>query len=92
MPISATTKTPSFIDPTRLYSLRKFVIDSGISLTRIRQAKHQGIELLKVHAGKRVFVRGIDGVRFIEKLDQLERQTKLRNPKSVTRKRTKKPF
>ena len=76
MPILATTDKPSYIDPTRLYSLRKFVIDSGISLTRIRQAAHQGIELPKVKAGKRVFVRGRDGIEFIEKLAELERQAK----------------
>jgi hypothetical protein len=68
MPISATTKTPSFIDPTRLYSLRQFVADSGISLTRIRRASREGIELPKVRVGKRVFVRGDDGIAFIERL------------------------
>jgi hypothetical protein len=68
MPTLATTKKPSFIDPGRMYSLRKFVADSGISLTRIRQAAQVGIELPKVRVGKRVFVRGRDGIAFIEKL------------------------
>ena len=90
MPILATTDKPSYIDPTRLYSLRKFVTDSGISLTRIRQAAHQGIELPKVKAGKRVFVRGRDGIEFIVKLDQRERQAN--GPQSAKCKRTQSPF
>jgi hypothetical protein len=68
MPTLATTEKPSFIDPRRLYSLRKFVADSGISLTRIRRASHDGIDLRKVRVGKRVFVRGCDGIEFIERL------------------------
>lgn len=74
MPIPPTTEKPSFIDPDRLYSLRKYVADSGISLTRIREAARQGLELRKIRAGKRVFVRGRDGIEFVEKLDDLNRQ------------------
>ena len=74
MPILATTDRPTFIAADRLYSLRQFVTDSGISLTRIRQAAHRGTELPKVKAGKRVFVRGRDGIAFIEQLAEMERR------------------
>lgn len=77
MPTTATTEKPTFIDPARMYSLRKFVADSGISLTRIRGAARQGIELPKVRAGKRVFVRGVDGIEFIEKLADACRPVRL---------------
>ena len=74
MPIRATTDQPSYIDPTRMYAIRRFIADSGISATRIRQADRQGIELRKIKTGKRVFVRGSDGIAFIEQLAELQRQ------------------
>jgi hypothetical protein len=68
MPIHVRTSNPTFIDPERLYSLRGFVESSGVSLTRIREASRSMIELRVLRAGKRVFVRGCDGIEFIERL------------------------
>jgi hypothetical protein len=42
--------------------------DAGISEQRLFQAKRKGIELPTVNVGRRVFIRGADGIRFIEKL------------------------
>jgi len=44
---------PSFVDPLRLYSRRGFIVASGLSETRIREAKRRGIELPWVLYGKR---------------------------------------
>lgn len=63
-----TTNSPSFIDRDRLYSLSRFIRDSGISYTRIQNAARAGIELTMVACGKRKFVRGVDGIDFIERL------------------------
>ena len=69
MPIyPVTTNSPTFIDPSRLYSLSRFIRDSGISYTRIQNAAREGIELNMVRCGRRKFVRGVDGIGFIERL------------------------
>jgi hypothetical protein len=68
VPLHATTDRPTFIDIGRLYSLRKFISDSGLSYTRISQAARAGIELPMVVCGKRKFVRGRDGIDFVERL------------------------
>jgi hypothetical protein len=62
------TSTPSFLDPSRLYSLSRFIKDSGISYTRLQFAKRDAIELNLVSCGRRKFVRGADGIDFIERL------------------------
>jgi hypothetical protein len=59
---------PSFIDSDRLYSLSRFIRDSGLSYTRIQFAKREGIELNMVCCGRRKFVRGIDGIDFVLRL------------------------
>ncbi len=68
MSVIARTDSPSFIDPERVYALREFISASGISYTAIRNAKRRGIELSTLKVGKRVFVRGRDGIHFIEQL------------------------
>lgn len=64
-------REPSYIDPTRLYSLRGYWNASGISPTRIREARRLGIELPTLLVGRRKFVRGADGIAFIERLATL---------------------
>jgi len=62
---------PSFIAPERLYTLRYFQAASGVSATRIREGRRNGIILTTLDVGKRKFVRGSDGINFIEQLAQL---------------------
>ena len=69
--MSITTKRPREIAPERLYPLRAFHEASGIAPTRIREARLQGLVLQTVNVGKRKFVRGSDGISFIERLAQL---------------------
>lgn len=59
---------PSFIAPERLYTLRGFYEASGISQTRVREARLRGIELPMLSVGKRKFVRGYDAIAYIERL------------------------
>ncbi len=66
------TREPSFIDPARLYSIRGFHAASGISETRVREAKRMGIPLPAVEVGKRKFIRGVDAIAFIERLAAVE--------------------
>lgn len=57
---------PTFIAPERLYTLRGFYEASGISQTRMREARLRGIELPMLSVGKRKFVRGYDAIAYIE--------------------------
>lgn len=59
------------IHPESMYPLAAFVRCSGITKTRMREARLQGLELLTVDAGRRKFVRGVDGIKFIEQLSKL---------------------
>ncbi len=59
---------PSFIAPERLYTLRGFYEASGISQTRVREARLRGITLSMLSVGKRKFVRGYDAIAYIERL------------------------
>lgn len=66
------TKRPaSFVDPDRLYALRGFQEASGIAASRMREARLVGIHLATIRVGRRIFVRGVDGIAYIEKLAQL---------------------
>jgi hypothetical protein len=62
----------SFIDPHRLYSLRGFYTESGISETRRREAARAGVELETLVVGRLKYVRGRDGIAYIEKLAAME--------------------
>lgn len=62
----------SCIAPERLYTLRGFQAASGISGTRMRQAKRQGIECPMLEVGRRKFVRGADAIEYIERLAKLD--------------------
>lgn len=67
----STTRERSFIDPECLYSLKGFQQQSGISATRMREGRKQGVDLPRLRVGRRVFVRGADGIAYIERLAQL---------------------
>lgn len=62
---------PSYIAPERLYTLRCFHAASGVSATRIREGRRNGIMLKTLDVGKRKYVRGSDGINYIEQLAQL---------------------
>ena len=61
----------SFIDPHRLYTLKGFQQDAGISPSRIREARQNGVDLPRLKVGRRMFVKGTDGISYIERLAQL---------------------
>jgi hypothetical protein len=72
------SKTPtqsSYIAPERLYSLRGFYAESGVSDTRRREAARQGIQLPTLAVGKLKYVRGHDAIAYIERLAELETST-----------------
>jgi hypothetical protein len=59
---------PSYIAPERLYTLQGFKDASGISGTRIREARLKGVEPLYLEVGRRKFIRGQDAIEYIERL------------------------
>jgi hypothetical protein len=69
---------PTYIAPERLYTLRGFREASGISPTRMRDARLRGIEVPMLTVGKRKFVRGHDAIAYIERLAAEPPRSKLR--------------
>jgi hypothetical protein len=70
--MSATAaREPSYIDPERLYTLSGFHQISGISRTRVREARRRGVDFPAVTVGRRKFVRGEAAIRYIERLASL---------------------
>lgn len=69
--MATATKRPREIAPERLYPLRAFQEAAGIAPTRMREARLQGLHLPTLNVGKRKFVRGVDGIDYIERLAAL---------------------
>lgn len=72
--MAATTKSPSFIAPERLYSLKGFQASAGVSATRMREARKVGIVLQTLEVGRRKFIRGSDAIAYLESLATLDKQ------------------
>lgn len=60
-----------YLSPEHVYPLDNFYRRSGISRSRVREARLAGIELTKLSVGKRAYVRGSDAIAFIERLAEL---------------------
>lgn len=71
----ATTEAPTYIAPERLYSIRGFQEASGVSATRMREARHKGVDIKSITVGRRKFVRGADAIDYVERLAELEAAT-----------------
>ena len=59
------------IRPECLYPYNAFIRAAGLPKTRIREARLQGLVLPTIATGKRKYVRGVDGIAFIEALANL---------------------
>jgi hypothetical protein len=66
-----TTKAPSFIAPERLYTLKGFQATTGVSATRMREARRAGVSPIFLEVGRRKFLRGSDAIAYLEQLAQL---------------------
>lgn len=63
----ATVSANDFLLPDGLYPIAKFRKVAGLSITTIWRIEHEeGIKLPRVKSGGKVFVRGSDGIAFIE--------------------------
>jgi hypothetical protein len=60
--------TSGAIQPDTLYSLPEFRRASGLGDTTLRLARRRGDELPTIRVGRRKYVRGLDGIEFIERL------------------------
>jgi hypothetical protein len=72
MPISAPVSGHSLIDPNVLYSLRQFCMDSGVSYSRMREAARDGVECEVLSVGRRRYIMGAAGIRFIQELSRMQ--------------------
>jgi len=73
---TVTTKAPSYLAPERLYSIKGFIAAAGVSSTRMREARHAGVVLPTLEVGRRKFVRGSDGITYLEQLAALSASAK----------------
>lgn len=74
----------SGIVPSVLYTLSGFIRTSGVSKSRISTERLQGNVLKTVKAGRRVFVRGEDGIAFIEAIaNRAEAQSLIAEPEGA---------
>ena len=64
-----------FIAPERLYTRRGFLFAAGLGDATVRKARIQGVELPVFTVGRQPYVRGVDGIRWIEHLAELESVT-----------------
>lgn len=68
---TAAAANTSYLDPACLYTYSGFITCSGISKSRIREARLRGVKLPAMKVGKRLYIRGRDGIEFVEKLAEL---------------------
>jgi hypothetical protein len=71
---TGSSKELSFIAPERLYTLKGFMVASGVSATRMREARRAGISAPMLEVGRRKFLRGSDAIKYLEQLSQLTRK------------------
>ena len=68
---TAYAKDTQPIHPECLYPYAAFIRCAGVPKSKIREAHLQGLELPTIKTGRRKYVRGVDGIAFIEQLAQL---------------------
>lgn len=74
MAVSSTTAhaaATSAVVPGVLYTYSGFIKASGISKSRIREGRLQGVDLPTVRVGRRIFIRGAEAIAYIERLAEL---------------------
>ena len=71
---AGSSKEPSFIAPERLYTLKGFMAASGVSATRMREARKAAVTPPMLEVGRRKFIRGSDAIAYLEQLSQLTRK------------------
>lgn len=57
--------------PSGVYPLETFYRYSGLNRERERFGRQHGVVLGRLRVGRRVFIRGDDGIRFIEEMAAL---------------------
>jgi hypothetical protein len=62
----ATTRTPSYVDPDRLYTRRGFLTAVALSEQRLREIRTWGIECRRFWLGRRCYYRGSDIIAYLE--------------------------
>ena len=76
MPIHARTKAPKSLRAEDCYPLQTFIAHSGISYSRISEAKKLGLEPRWLRIGKRLFITGEDAIAYIKQLAELYQSQK----------------
>jgi len=70
--MSDTPGAPNYIAPERFYTLQGFKTAAGIGDTLIRRARRGGVQIPAKRIGRRKFIRGDDGIRYLEQVARLQ--------------------
>ena len=71
MPAHRLTEKPTYLDPERVYSLHGFQQTAGITATRMREGRLQGIDAHWIRVGRRKFIEGREAINYLKALAQL---------------------
>lgn len=69
--MSAKNQGDGYLAPECLYTLEGFRHASGISNTRIHEARQRGITANWIKVGRRKYIKGVDAIAFILRLAEV---------------------
>lgn len=58
--------SPTHLLPEAMYSLKGFQAAAGFSSSRMWELRQQGIRPVTLRVGRRIFIRGVDAINYIE--------------------------
>lgn len=65
-----------FVDPDRLYTRAAFLVAANLGDTTLRLARRQfGLEPATIIVGRQSYIRGVDGIEFIQRLAEAQSET-----------------
>jgi hypothetical protein len=67
----AYARDSSFIDPRVTYTKTGFIRSAGLPNSTIRDATREGVPLPIFKIGRRVYVRGVDAIAYLDRLGEL---------------------
>ena len=75
---------PSFICSERTYTIEGFRHAAGVNAKRMRDAAAHGVKCKFLVIGKRKFIRGRDGIEYLDQLGELHERLKDHSPEEAT--------
>ncbi len=71
MPSFAPAGRASFLAPERLYSFAGFLKATGVTRSRVQEAKKKGLPFPALKVGRRLFVHGDKAIAYLDQLAEI---------------------